>query len=128
MSRHHNVGDNPALCQITRVVSTFVSTSCDSYSFPGFLPSVFYFFKPFLVELKYLQRIVLLGFASRRDRLATVTGKSRTRTAMAVSKVAEDNDDVFNDLDVDRLEVNVIESLCFNCNKSVSVGRKGACN
>lgn len=28
--------------------------------------------------------------------------------------------DVFQDLDVDQLDVNVVESLCFNCGKNVS--------
>jgi len=39
---------------------------------------------------------------------------------MANSNSAETND-VFQELDVDRLEVNVIESLCFSCGKNVSI-------
>jgi len=39
---------------------------------------------------------------------------------MANSNNAETND-VFSELDVDRLEVNVIESLCFSCGKNVSI-------
>lgn len=41
------------------------------------------------------------------------------RTAMSESKSVQSND-VFQELDVDRLEVNVIESLCFSCGKNVS--------
>lgn len=37
---------------------------------------------------------------------------------MANNKSASTND-VFEDLDVDRLEVNVVESLCFSCGKNV---------
>jgi len=39
---------------------------------------------------------------------------------MANSSSAETND-VFQEMDVDRLEVNVIESLCFSCGKNVSI-------
>lgn len=38
---------------------------------------------------------------------------------MAVSKSVAP-DDVFQDLDVDQLDVNVVESLCLNCGENVS--------
>lgn len=39
---------------------------------------------------------------------------------MANNENVESNDP-FQDLDVDRLEVNVVESLCFQCGKNVSI-------
>jgi len=39
---------------------------------------------------------------------------------MANSKIAETKD-IFPELDIDQLEVNVIESLCFSCGKNVSI-------
>jgi len=39
---------------------------------------------------------------------------------MANTTSAETND-VFQELDVDRMEVNVIESLCLSCGKNVSI-------
>lgn len=43
--------------------------------------------------------------------------------ASSDKNAAETADDVFGELDVDRLEVNVIESLCFSCGKTVSTRR-----
>lgn len=38
---------------------------------------------------------------------------------MAEAKNVQSND-VFKELDVDQLDVNVVESLCFNCGNNVS--------
>jgi len=53
-------------------------------------------------------------------RVFRVFEKLAPHSIMANSKTVCSND-VFEDLDVDRLEVNVIESLCFSCGKNVSI-------
>lgn len=50
------------------------------------------------------------------DKQPTV-GDAEPTAAVANNETNE----VFQDLDVDRLEVNVVESLCFSCGKDVSV-------
>lgn len=60
-------------------------------------------------------------------RLTPVVRRLRHRTGIATMADGESaqKNDVFNDLDVDRLEVNVVESLCFSCGKNVSTDPSG---
>jgi len=68
-----------------------------------------------------VEQILVSGISNLYFQFLKLTGYFASNNIMANSETTVSPNDVFADLDVDQLEVNEIESLCFNCGENVSI-------
>lgn len=111
--RCHSASHSTTLCYLYLFIITLLNFVCLHWN----------------IELHFVLRVILLydNYLKFKSYLLTCSNyityivllSHSCKTTMATSKSTETND-VFPELDVDRLEVNVIESLCFICGKNVS--------